>query len=567
MDYKDFKKVAEDAKSATLKHPKGHVIRIAKATLSPQHLKELCALPLHKAEGGAVNSNNQAAVLKENYGKKKARYMADGGLPVPKPEPAPTPTPDPNELDSSDSKPQSPVTINIGQPQAQPAPTLASSAAPLPSPQTPPQPPKPSSAAVVPDPNAGNDADQAQPAAAPQSTAPQSASAAPNQANAPISDKDMYAQILNSKDTQYYQDLVNGNIKPETYQSLYAKKDTLGKIGTLFGMLVAGAGAGLVHQPNAVMNMMDQQITNDFEAQKANKSNALSMLQRYQQHQNDLASRALQGAEAQHFRAATQKEQEEANGLHYKNKMFISALHSIQSNNDKLPNGPQKMQAQAGANALGQGVAQQVQQNNAQAAEILAQAEQRWRQKNQMMNLVMPEQAKYDAERHIPGVGDASVPVSDQDRTKLSMQQNLLQKTQDLRTWAQQHQGSLNPATVAEGETKARLLQDAYRQANGEGVFRKGESDFISGIIDSEPTKFLNQFRVDPKFKALEGSINADLDTLKGKYGIQSQAMPQQSQQPQAPQMISVVDPQGRTGKIPVANLQKALKQGYKQVQ
>jgi hypothetical protein len=83
---------------------------------------------------------------------------------------------------------------------------------------------------------------------------------------------------------------------------------------------------------------------------------------------------------------------------------------------------------------------------------------------------------------------------------------------------------------IAEGETKARLVQDAYRQANGEGVFRKGESDFISGIIDSEPTKFLNAWRTDPKFKAAIDSAKLDLNSTLGKYGINNEEQKVQSQ-------------------------------------
>lgn len=68
-------------------------------------------------------------------------------------------------------------------------------------------------------------------------------------------------------------DLAGGKITPETYQDLFAKKDTLGKIGTLFGLLVSGAGSGLNHQPNAVLEMMNNQIKNDLEAQKTNQGN------------------------------------------------------------------------------------------------------------------------------------------------------------------------------------------------------------------------------------------------------------------------------------------------------
>lgn len=74
------------------------------------------------------------------------------------------------------------------------------------------------------------------------------------------------------------EDLASGKITPETYHSLFAKKDTLGKIGTIFGLMLSGAGSGLAHQPNMLLHMMDKQIDNDLDAQKQDKENARNFL-------------------------------------------------------------------------------------------------------------------------------------------------------------------------------------------------------------------------------------------------------------------------------------------------
>jgi hypothetical protein len=87
--------------------------------------------------------------------------------------------------------------------------------------------------------------------------------------------KSQYMSQLDQEDQAWQHDLADGHIKPETYQSLFAKENTLGKIGTLFGMLVSGIGTG---HPNAVMAMMNQEIANDLDAQKQSKVNAQNYL-------------------------------------------------------------------------------------------------------------------------------------------------------------------------------------------------------------------------------------------------------------------------------------------------
>lgn len=88
------------------------------------------------------------------------------------------------------------------------------------------------------------------------------------------------------------QDYASGAITPETYHSLYAKKDTLGKIGTLFGLLVSGLGSGITHQPNAVLEMMNKQIENDLSSQKSTKENARNFITMQYQNNLNLANAA-----------------------------------------------------------------------------------------------------------------------------------------------------------------------------------------------------------------------------------------------------------------------------------
>lgn len=106
------------------------------------------------------------------------------------------------------------------------------------------------------------------------------------------------AQDANNEDLLLQQDFAAGKIHPQTYGDLFAKRDTLGKVGTLFGLIVAGAGAGLTHSPNVVMDMMNKEIERDLEAQKQSNTNAQNWynaakaheLQKHQQQEIDARS-------------------------------------------------------------------------------------------------------------------------------------------------------------------------------------------------------------------------------------------------------------------------------------
>lgn len=80
-------------------------------------------------------------------------------------------------------------------------------------------------------------------------------------------------QDLLNEDAAMRHDIDNGYIKPKTYSDLFENKSTLGKVGTIFGMMLSGAGSGLAHQPNMLMQMMDNEINRDLDAQKNSATN------------------------------------------------------------------------------------------------------------------------------------------------------------------------------------------------------------------------------------------------------------------------------------------------------
>lgn len=92
-------------------------------------------------------------------------------------------------------------------------------------------------------------------------------------------------QVVNLTGDQYMDelakrqmDIASGAIQPKTYKDLFADKGTLGKIGTIFGLMLSGAGSGLTGQSNALLDMMNKQIENDLQAQKENKSGARNFI-------------------------------------------------------------------------------------------------------------------------------------------------------------------------------------------------------------------------------------------------------------------------------------------------
>jgi len=441
-----FKKIAEDKNSATLRHAKGHEMRIAKSALSAQMKKELEALPIHKmadggditqqyqremddaaskgngsktnddqgigkavqqysdehdfepkqaipavnvvgqyANGGAATSANQSGAMKENYNKKsgvKIRRFADGTPDAPVTQDTPDNTPDSSGM----SQDQFAAAMNSGAPQ-QPVQDMDDES------------PATVSDTTDNDEQDGGDEDTSGTAA---TSAPVQQPTVPaQQAQPPVSPSVQPAanpQEMDLHDQQYAADLAQGHITPKTMQDMFADpKNTLGKIGTIFGLIVGGAGAGLSHQQNLLAEMMNQTIQNDLDAQKASASNALTMYNLQNQHQLQQAQikqmgiqNALAQAQTDLTNAKTPFAAREAqaninalqaqtaNGYadakikadaHTINGLRINALQHLQNTADGLPEGPTKSTAQGVIdNTLTPAINQKNQQTNAQAA-------------------------------------------------------------------------------------------------------------------------------------------------------------------------------------------------------
>lgn len=138
------------------------------------------------------------------------------------------------------------------------------------------------------------------------------------------------AQEFENEAALFADDMQRGHIKPETMQELYGKKDTLGKVGTLFGLLVSGMGSGLSGQPNAVLQMMNQEIERDLDAQKASNQNAQNWLRLSQAHQR-------QKAEIPQIEAQTKQANAETSLVPYRQAQMESQTKQAKAETSLMP--------------------------------------------------------------------------------------------------------------------------------------------------------------------------------------------------------------------------------------
>lgn len=456
--------------------------------------------------------------------------------PSPTPTPAP-PTVQPQQFSMNDIQ----QGLNKNQQATAPAQSATQAEAPAPanpldSPAQPNQAPKEPEQAKAPEVDANGELPDPDEADAKYAAQPEQPKTPEQHAQAVASD------ALGESDA-FRQDIADGHITPETYSSLFEKKDTLGKIGTIFGMLFSGLGSGLSHQPNALLTLMQKQIDNDLQAQVQSKSNAQNMYKLQLQHQ-------LQEAQIPKLVAEGKLTTEQAKLTEQEAKTKAFALSKMNSNwiaADKatklvqqLPEGsPERQKAEAALSLMFQGINTDNYSISTRlgAASALANPsnssnngpEQNTQNKIRSYKMAGFEPLAKDLEdKHFPGIkGQATVPLSSGDRDAINSGVTFDKQLSNFIDWTKGHSGDLNPKDKKEGQAMAAELQGAYRQATHGGVFKEGEQNFISKLIDDDPTKFFNEIRVLPSLKAIQNTSRGRLDQLvksKGFQGYQPQS-------------------------------------------
>lgn len=354
-----------------------------------------------------------------------------------------------------------------------------------------------------------------------------------------------------NEDSAWAQDLANGHITPMTYESMFANKSTTGKLGTIFGMLMSGAGSGLAHQPNALLAMMNQTINNDLEAQKQSKSNSVNYLRLAQQHEMNKAG-------INHMNAETSIA---ANTL-TRMRANRAALQSLVAQVNTMPPGsPQRQAADANLAMLNQ----YVQNDNMNLADRAATAGAYYRmlgvgsgdskegseeafQQQQRGRIMLGPQGEKAAnmaiDRHIPGIsGQASRPIPEDIRNRLQAQTVLDNKGQDVLNYIQKHTGTWNPQTRAVAQQKIEEMKNFYNDSIKGGALTQGRLGWYDEQFAKHPTDILSQLMGSTaKLKEMVNSNRNRRDLeLSGPGGL---GFPKQKQQEQPQEQFK----EGATG-------------------
>lgn len=516
LDLSKFKKVKTDAQKSTFQSPEGHTVTVAHERLSPTLKAQLEKIPIMESAGQPDQEAQHLAdggdVENQDSGRDPASLAVTGGGGGAYNEPTPRP--------------------NDATPQEHPGPTAATGFNPNadkygaePPVGSPPLAPTPEPVQEAKTPNA------ILPPEGPPSAQPV----------AIAEDPGMKMKTELTQDQMAWEnDLANGHIKPETYHDLFAKKDTVGKVATIFGLMAGGFGA-LAGQPNAALAMMDKEIEKDLEAQKASKTNAQNFLRLNQ-------TKALNDAQIKHLQAQVPLTQAQAEldrvEAHIKSYAQFQAqtlqttYHQLVQRVASLPEGPQKEAEKKALALVYSKMGDKINNINDSAAgasqyynmliptEPGAGQEQQFQNQNRGMRLMGPQGesiANQREQRHvnIPGItGNASRPLTDADHDKILTGVDFDQKLGRFIDWTKAHNGSLNLGERNKGAALAAELQGAYRQATHGGVYKEGEQNFIGQLIDSTPTKFFNQIRVIPQLQALQSEHRARMNNITKDYGL-----------------------------------------------
>lgn len=335
-------------------------------------------------------------------------------------------------------------------------------------------------------------------------------------------------QQFNHENMMFMHDIANGHITPKTYHDLlFDGKGTLGKIGTLFGLLVSGAGSGLAQQPNALLHMMDNVIKNDIDAQTKSKDNAKNFIKL---NQEALANKAgVRSLDAQTAVAG------QALGAA---QTFQSSYAHVADMVKRMPEGnPQQIaEKQKAMQALGmvwQGINAKLNDINKSAVGSAAYFDTAFPDSQGSSDTTAAEgQARAAAargdwtayqkiqDRTMPGVGTApyGITIDSDGRKKMIAHQTFNAMAQRYLDFAKKNDWT-NPTAWGKGQTMARELQSVLGETLGAG-HSLGAEDNLTKLLPSTPAKPFNAVSVLPKIKELMESNQSRYDSLKKSYKI-----------------------------------------------
>jgi hypothetical protein len=307
-------------------------------------------------------------------------------------------------------------------------------------------------------------------------------------------------------------DIQDQHINPQQY---IQNMSTGGRILQGIGLILGGMGSGITGGPNLAFQKMQMDIDRDIQSQRddlGKKQNLLS---------NNLA-------QTQNLRAASELTRLQTNDIvssHLK-QLAYQAQDPIQKANLQSISGLYDGQS---AQLQHQLAIQKVMMNQMGAGD----PEAAFKAQTQYLRMNGNEAMAKDMEaKHVAGVGQADREVDQKDRSEMTSRQDLANKIADLQQFAAKNSGSFDPAIVNQGAAKAALVQDAYRRANAQGVFREAEKDFVSSIASPNPTQLFEKYRAGQGYQEMGRDNLGTLNNLRQSYGLPAAFMPQQAQGP-----------------------------------
>ncbi len=298
-------------------------------------------------------------------------------------------------------------------------------------------------------------------------------------------------------------DIADQKIDPN---KLWHEKSTGNKVGSILSIMLAGLGQGLSGaNSNMAVDMLNKQIDRDIEGQKLSLGKKQSLLSDNLRIQGNL----MQAEQATRLQMSSILQGQMAKIAAESSNPMI--MEKAKQQGLMMRHGDLQLMDQLAQNAWMRNA--NLQAMNGGDPETTM----------NFMRMVNPARAKEMESRYVPGAGFASVPVPDDSRKQISERKQLQIATQRLEDFTKQHEGSLDPATVSEGQVLSKQVQDMYRRANGQGVFKPAEAEFVNGIVEEDPTKFFAKYRTLPKYKALKEMNGQELQGLYNTYGLKGQ--------------------------------------------
>lgn len=570
LDLSKFKKVFSDAHSTTMQHPDGHMIQVAHKALSPKMREQLSALEVPAIADGGQASDSPPEAPKKNAKEMEEGATSSGvpsgdeivknikeGLGLAKGGEAKDPTQRnllpgdkiPNAIEKQVVKEASrgPNNPKLAESKKQPPKARAYADG------TPDEPVQ----SVQPDPNADPTADL--PQQPPVQDAPsmgQPQAAQPPQSQSPPSDGEadvasgVMGGIQEQKEGLAYEYAAgvakakgeaqalqqSQNDRTDAISNLNGRMDTLnderqglqdylndpknavdpgrylgnqgtvGRIRSAIAVILGGAAAGR-GGTNQALNYIQQQISNDIDAQKANLGVKQNLLSANLHATGDLSNAAAMTNVIMNDQVSNQMKLAAARAG---NQM---AAAQFMENSGKLDQQSGMIMATIGAK-------QQINDPNSKDSDV-----------NHALNvlrMVAPDQAKEVQARYVPSMGLATVPVPESVRGQLVGRSTLNNNIQQLIAFQQKYGGSLegiaDPRIRAQGEALVKQVQDQYRRGNDQGVFKPAEAAFVNGVLADNPSSLFSKFTKAPAYRMAAAINQGNLNQLKSAYGLRTPA-------------------------------------------